>query len=106
VGYHIGYRVSWGCATGKVDDIVIEDNTKSWSGDHCIDPFVVPGVFFCNRPIGTDQPRLLDIGPTTLKLFGVQVPPHMDGKPLFNGSPWNGSSQKSGTPGEAESAKV
>ncbi|MBU0756311.1 MAG: alkaline phosphatase family protein, partial [Planctomycetes bacterium] len=95
VGYHVGYRVSWDCAVGKVDDVVIEDNTKSWSGDHCIDPFEVPGIFFCNRPIATDKPKLMDMGPTTLKLFGVPIPPHMDGRPLFKGSPWNGSGSSS-----------
>ena len=25
--------------------------SKAWSGDHCIDPRLVPGVFFCNRTI-------------------------------------------------------
>jgi predicted AlkP superfamily phosphohydrolase/phosphomutase len=96
IGYEVGFRVSWGCATGKVDGTVIEDNVKSWSGDHCIDPFVVPGIFFCNRPIATEKPRLLDIGPTTLSLFGVPIPPHMDGVPLFKGSPWNGETRQAG----------
>jgi arylsulfatase A-like enzyme len=45
----------------------------------------VPGVLFCNRPIESQQPRLLDIGPTVLELFGVPVPDHMDGKPLTIG---------------------
>ena len=31
------------------------------------------------------NPRLLDIGPTVLRLFGVPVPDHMDGKPLTIG---------------------
>ena len=55
-------------------------NTKAWSGDHCVDPSVVPGVLFCNRPVETENPRLLDIGPTVLDLFGVAVPDYMDGK--------------------------
>jgi len=89
VGYEVGYRASWDCAVGVVDDTVLEDNTKSWSGDHCIDPKVVPGVFFCNRRIDANNPRILDIGPTVLKLFGVTPPSHMDGKPLFEKSPWS-----------------
>ena len=32
---------------------------------------VVPGVLFCNRPIEAEDPRLLDIAPTVLDLFGV-----------------------------------
>lgn len=82
VGYIKGYRASWDTAVGKVTDAVFHDNHKAWSGDHCIDRSFVPGVFFCNRNIADDRPRLMDIGPTLLDLFGVTVPSHMDGKPL------------------------
>ncbi len=82
VGYNKGYRASWETAIGRVTDEVFHDNTKAWSGDHCIDPQLVPGVLFCNRPIATDNPRLMDIGPTVLDMFGVMVPGYMDGKPL------------------------
>ncbi|MCP4717676.1 MAG: nucleotide pyrophosphatase [Deltaproteobacteria bacterium] len=82
VGYQVGYRSSWETAVGQVTDRVLHDNTKAWSGDHCIDPSLVPGVLFSNRPITAERPRLMDIGPTVLKLFGVGVPRHMDGKPL------------------------
>jgi len=82
VGYNEGYRVSWEAAVGDITDQVFHDNMKAWSGDHCIDPAIVPGVMFSNRRIEGDKPRLLDLGPTVLKLFGVNVPKHMDGKPL------------------------
>jgi predicted AlkP superfamily phosphohydrolase/phosphomutase len=82
VGYNAGYRVSWSCATGVVAGPVFEDNVKSWSGDHCIDPRLVPGVFFCNRPVETSDPSLVDIAPTALRLFGIEPPPYMDGRPL------------------------
>ncbi|HVA50122.1 MAG TPA: alkaline phosphatase family protein [Pirellulales bacterium] len=82
VGYERGYRVSWEAAIGKTTRQVFHDNTKAWSGDHCVDPSVVPGVLFCDRPIETENPRLLDIGPTVLDLFGIDVPDYMDGKPL------------------------
>ena len=61
---------------------VFHDNEKAWSGDHCIDHSLVPGVIFCNRKISDERPRLIDIGPTVLDMFGVKVPAHMDGKPL------------------------
>jgi predicted AlkP superfamily phosphohydrolase/phosphomutase len=83
IGYNAGYRVSWDCATGVVAGPVFEDNTKAWSGDHCIDPRLVPGVLFCNRPIDRDDPALIDIAPTALQQFGVDPPAYMDGKPLF-----------------------
>ena len=82
VGYHRGYRVSWEAAIGQVTDKVFHDNTRAWSGDHCIDPKLVPGVMFCNRRIDADSPRLMDIGATVLDMFGVQVPKRMDGRPM------------------------
>jgi predicted AlkP superfamily phosphohydrolase/phosphomutase len=83
VGYDRGYRVSWEAAIGRTTQEVLHANTKAWSGDHCVDPSVVPGVLFCDRPIETQNPRLLDIGPTVLDLFGVEVPDYMDGKVLM-----------------------
>jgi predicted AlkP superfamily phosphohydrolase/phosphomutase len=83
LGYHKGYRHSWDCATGAVSHEVFTDNTKSWSGDHCVDPRLVPGVFWCNRKIALDDPALIDIAPTVLDLFGVEVPRYMQGRALF-----------------------
>ena len=82
IGYNAGYRTSWDCATGVVAGPVFEDNVKAWSGDHCIDPRLVPGVFFCNRPVDTENPALIDIAPTALRLFGIDPPAYMDGQPL------------------------
>lgn len=83
IGYHKGFRHSWDCATGSVTTEVFSDNTRSWSGDHCVDPRLVPGVFWCNRKIATDEPALIDMAPTVLDLFGVAIPPYMQGRPLF-----------------------
>ena len=80
VGFNPGYRVSWSNATGAVAREVFEDNTKSWSGDHCVNPPDVPGILFCNREIRSEQPRIIDIGPTILDLFGVAIPSYCDGK--------------------------
>jgi predicted AlkP superfamily phosphohydrolase/phosphomutase len=86
IGYNAGYRISWDCASGMVAGPLFEDNRKPWSGDHCIDPRLVPGVFFCNRPVHTAEPSLVDIAPTALRLFGIEPPPHMDGRPLAVGA--------------------
>ena len=64
---------------------MFHDNTKAWSGDHCVDPSVVPGILFCNHPIQSKNPRLLDIAPTVLGLFGVPAPEYMDGQALVVG---------------------
>ncbi len=85
IGYNRGYRVSWDCATGMIKGAVFEDNVKAWSGDHCVDPREVPGVFFCNRKIDIKNPALIDVAPTALRLFGIDAPAHMDGKSLFKG---------------------
>jgi predicted AlkP superfamily phosphohydrolase/phosphomutase len=84
VGYNEGYRVSWSSVTGKVGPEIYEDNTKAWSGDHCIDPELVPGIFFCNHKINNEDPSIVDIAPTALDLFGVQAPAHMDGRSLID----------------------
>jgi len=83
IGYNEGYRASWDGVTGIVNTVVFEDNTKAWSGDHCIDPALVPGVFFSNRKIRTKDPSIMDIAPTALELFGLAPPPHMDGRGLI-----------------------
>jgi predicted AlkP superfamily phosphohydrolase/phosphomutase len=84
IGYNAGYRASWDGAVGAADGPVFADNVKSWSGDHCMDPFVVPGVLFSNRPIKTAHPSIMDLGPTVLDLFGVDRPPYMDGVSLLD----------------------
>ncbi len=83
VGYEGGYRNSWECATGAVTEEVFSDNTKSWSGDHCVDPEIVPGVFFCNRPITVERPHIADISASVLRLFGQEPSRHMQGRMLF-----------------------
>ncbi|MBM4013840.1 MAG: nucleotide pyrophosphatase [Planctomycetes bacterium] len=83
IGYEAGYRHSWDCAVGCTSENVFSDNTKSWSGDHCMDPRIVPGVFFCDRKINTETPNILDLAPTVLDLFGIQPPPYMQGERLF-----------------------
>lgn len=96
VGYSTGYRVSWDTAVGKTAARVFSDNTKAWSGDHCMHPELVPGVLVTNLKLpdaapDTEEaaarvaagPRIIDIGPTVLDLLGVPVPAYMDGKSLL-----------------------
>jgi predicted AlkP superfamily phosphohydrolase/phosphomutase len=85
VGYQRGYRVSWETAIGRTAEQVFHSNKKAWSGDHCVDPSLVPGILFCNHPVESEKPRLIDIGPTVLSMFGAAVPDYMDGKALVVG---------------------
>jgi predicted AlkP superfamily phosphohydrolase/phosphomutase len=100
VGYERGYRVSWEAAIGKTSTEVFHDNRKAWSGDHCVDPSVVPGVLFCNRAVTSEHPRLMDIGPTVLDLFGIETPDYMDGRPLAIGEPVPASERRQPAPAE------
>jgi len=83
IGYNIGFRASWEAVTGKVTGAVFEDNPKCWSGDHCVDPAVVPGVLFSNLKLANLDPSIMDIAPTVLQLFGQERPGHMDGRSLL-----------------------
>ena len=83
VGFSPGYRASWSCATGAVTENVFEENTKRWSGDHCVNPPDVQGIFFCNRKVQKQLPSIMDVGPTVLDLFGVPIPSYCDGESVF-----------------------
>ncbi len=84
VGYASGYRISWDAAIGKVRPDVFEDNDKAWSGDHCVDPLLVPGVLFSNRKVDAGDPGIEDMAPTALHLFGIPQPDWMEGKTVFH----------------------
>ncbi|MBM4268404.1 MAG: nucleotide pyrophosphatase [Deltaproteobacteria bacterium] len=83
VGYEGGYRNSWECATGRTTEEIFSDNTKSWSGDHCVDPDIVPGVFFCNRAVNVERPHIADISVSVLRLFGQTPLRQMQGRMIF-----------------------
>jgi predicted AlkP superfamily phosphohydrolase/phosphomutase len=88
VGYNHGYRHSWDCTSGVVAGRIFEDNVKAWSADHCVDPRLVPGVLFCNRPIDEPDPALVDMAPTVLQVFGLEPADYMEGRPLFHRNPF------------------
>ncbi len=66
VGYNRGYRAGWKTILGAFPADVLEDNMNPWSGDHCMDYTLVPGVLLSNRKIAMDSPALTDIAPTIL----------------------------------------
>jgi predicted AlkP superfamily phosphohydrolase/phosphomutase len=71
MGFNKGYRISWSSPLGRLPRDIIEDNTEKWSGDHCIAPEIVPGIFFMNRKIRAQDPKFLDVAPTILNIFGI-----------------------------------
>jgi len=51
VGYAKGTRASDESSLGAVPRAEFADNTDAWSGDHCVDPAVVPGILLTSRPL-------------------------------------------------------
>lgn len=82
VNFTRGYRASWSTGWGGVPRERFEDNTHKWSGDHVVDPELVPGVLFMNQPFDTVGPRLEDLAPTILGALGAETPEAMEGRNL------------------------
>jgi predicted AlkP superfamily phosphohydrolase/phosphomutase len=83
VGFNMGYRISWASPAGRLPKEIVTDNTEPWSGDHCVDPDVVPGVFLMNRKVNNTSPALYDLTPTVLKIFGIEPPGNMVGRSVL-----------------------
>jgi len=83
VNFCEGYRSSWGTALGGIPAGWFEDNSKKWSGDHIIDPQLVPGVLFMNRPFRTSDADLRNMAPTILDALGVPKSEVMEGGSLL-----------------------
>jgi predicted AlkP superfamily phosphohydrolase/phosphomutase len=83
VGYNRGYRAGWTTILGGFTPEILEDNIGPWSGDHCMDYSLVPGVVLSNRIIQAQKPALTDIAPTVLAEFGIAKPKDMIGRSIF-----------------------
>lgn len=71
VGFDSGFRASWQTALGGAPKLLIEDNKKKWSGDHLVDPSLVPGVIFINKKVKLNEPYIYDVAPAVLRFFGI-----------------------------------
>lgn len=71
LGYQRGYRAAWETALGQRSAHILRDNLEHWSGDHLIDPQLVPGVLFYSRKLGHGSagPSLQEIGPAIVHYF-------------------------------------
>ncbi len=78
-----GFRASSSTSMGGVAATSFEDNAKKWSGDHIVDPALVPGVLFMDRPFRGESSRLEDLAPTILGALGVPKGPAMEGSSLI-----------------------
>jgi predicted AlkP superfamily phosphohydrolase/phosphomutase len=83
IGWNYGYRTSWDSILGGFSKNIFSDNLDKWSGDHCIDPNLVPAVLFANRKITNRNPSLCDITPTILGEFQLTPNQNVEGNSLF-----------------------
>jgi predicted AlkP superfamily phosphohydrolase/phosphomutase len=84
IGMHEGYRVSWQTTLGGSPEGLVYPNMKKWSGDHGgYDFATTAGVLIANRRLTSASPSIMDIAPTVLKYFGIQIPAGTDGKAFF-----------------------
>jgi predicted AlkP superfamily phosphohydrolase/phosphomutase len=103
VGYNRGFRVGWDSVLGGIPANVLEDNAEPWSGDHCIDYTLVPGVVLSNRKIQAARPSLIDIAPTILADFGIARPSTMEGHNIFEPSAQKTDRSVATSPGQGDS---
>jgi len=84
VGFHDGYRVSWQTTLGGSPQGIVYPNMKKWSGDHGgYDYATTAGVLVSNRKLSGAPARIIDIAPTVLRHFGLQIPSGLDGRALY-----------------------
>ncbi len=83
IGFARGYRSSDASATGLPEPDMVFANKDKWSGDHCMDPTLVPGVLFSSRKLRERRAFLVDLAPTILSYFGLAPASGTEGKALF-----------------------
>ena len=85
VGFNRGYRSSDESAIGAVGDVVLEQNRDKWSGDHCMDSRLVPGILVTSFELpGGARPTLADLAPTVLEYFSVDIPKTIAGRSFLS----------------------
>ena len=83
VCYDDNYRASWDTILGGYPVEHVLDNRDPWSGDHCMDPDLLPGVLLTTADLRVEDPAMEDMTPSILRAFGVPVPGAMKGRLLF-----------------------
>jgi predicted AlkP superfamily phosphohydrolase/phosphomutase len=83
IGFARGYRSSDTSGIGIPEADTVTANKDRWSGDHCMDPALVPGVLFSSRKLRERRASLVDLAPTILSVFGLTPAGATEGKALF-----------------------
>ena len=96
VGYDKGYAGSDASTLGEITEAVLEDNTSRWSGNHLIDPRLVPGVLLVNGPVAPGDHDLTDVTVSILEWFGLPPGPGMVGTSFLRAGNLAGRSSSPG----------
>lgn len=87
----VGYDREYGCSDastlGEITELVIEDNTDYWSGNHLMAPEVVPGILLTNAKLPRTGYDLTDMTMTLLDHYGLAPAPGMIGTSIFSKTP-------------------
>jgi predicted AlkP superfamily phosphohydrolase/phosphomutase len=86
VGYNTGFACSDPSTLGEITEAVLEDNTSRWSGNHLIDPSLVPGVLLVSEPVSAGDHDLTDVTATILDHYGLAPTPGMVGTSFLRAS--------------------
>ena len=73
IGYEKNYRASWQTTLGGAPQELVEANEQKWSGDHCIDPSLVPGVLFTSFPLSREVNNIQDVPDLILDLLETRI---------------------------------
>ena len=73
IGYEKNYRASWQTTLGGTPSKLVEANNQKWSGDHCIDPSLVPGVLFTSFPLSQEVTGIKHIPELILNLLETRA---------------------------------
>ena len=80
VGYGEGFRASWDSVLGKLTTAF--STTISRPGAAITASSTAGSApAFANRNIAIEKPAIVDVAPTVMKLFGLELPTYFDGKP-------------------------
>ncbi len=84
VGYSRGYRSSSDSPLGLFPKAIFVDNRSPWSGDHCIDYRLVPGILVTNRRITSQTPTLADLTVSLLNEYDIAPPKGLIGQDVLD----------------------
>jgi predicted AlkP superfamily phosphohydrolase/phosphomutase len=96
IGYNQNYSGSDPSTLGEVTEAVLEDNTSRWSGNHLIDPRLVPGVLLVNAPLAAGERDLTDVTASILDHYGLPPAQGMVGTSFLRAG---GSARRAPAPG-------